>query len=124
MPTKTAYRFVDDQYVGWCGGEFLSQYGTRDRKEMYHVGPRVAPTLVAHDEAGSVPPLDADLVDNALSTCSLWPAQPESFIELWHSYYRSMQEVAAQLGEVLAHLLGVDRETVAAVRGSAPCTCS
>ena len=45
---KAGYRYVEDQYVGWCGGEFLGQYGSADHKEMYHIGPRVAPTLGAH----------------------------------------------------------------------------
>jgi isopenicillin N synthase-like dioxygenase len=45
---KTGYRYVEDQYVGWCGGEFLGQYGSADHKEMFHIGPRVAPTLRAH----------------------------------------------------------------------------
>ena len=56
---KTAYRYVEDQYVGWCGGEFLGQYGSADHKEMYHIGPRVAPTLRAHGVDGAVP-LPAD----------------------------------------------------------------
>jgi isopenicillin N synthase-like dioxygenase len=107
---KVNYRFPDDQYVGWCGGQFLSQYGSADRKEMYHIGPRVAPTLLAHTKDGSVPPLKRDIVDEALDSCALWPGSPVGFIATWHTYYAGMQEVAALLGTVLAALLGIERD--------------
>jgi isopenicillin N synthase-like dioxygenase len=110
MEVKAGYRFVDDQYVGWCGGEFLSQYGSADRKEMYHIGPRVAPTLAAHGKDGSLPALDAGLSGRALASCTLWPSAPEGFIAVWHEYYRCMQEASARLGAALATLLGIGRD--------------
>ncbi|MCU1494386.1 MAG: flavanone 3-dioxygenase [Acidimicrobiaceae bacterium] len=110
MDVKAGYRFIDDQYVGWCGGEFLSQYGSADHKEMYHVGPRVAPTLVAHAKDGSVPLIDEGTTIRALATCGLWPAAPRGFIAVWHEYYGAMQGVAASLGAVLASLLGIERD--------------
>jgi isopenicillin N synthase-like dioxygenase len=108
METKAGYRYVEDQYVGWCGGEFLGQYGSVDRKEMFHIGPRVAPTLAAHRKDGTVgvPPLG--MAEEALAGCSLWPAVPDRFIDVWHGYYAAMQEVAAALGSVLTTLLGVE----------------
>ena len=108
MDVKAGYRFPDDQYVGWCGAQFLSQYGSADRKEMYHIGPRVAPTLLAHGKDGLVPPLDWDIVSQALESCRLWPSSPPGFINIWHRYYGGMQEVAASLGFVLATLLGIE----------------
>ena len=90
---KAGYRYVEDQYVGWCGGEFLGLYGSADHKEMYHIGPRVAPTLVAHGSDGSVPP--GDCAPAALASCSLWPEAPEEFVAIWHDYYRAMQEASA-----------------------------
>ena len=110
IDVKAGYRFPDDQYVGWCGAQFLSQYGSADRKEMYHIGPRVAPTLLAHGKDGSVPPLDGDIVGRALDSCRLWPSSPPGFIDTWHRYYAGMQEVAASLGDVLATLLGIERD--------------
>ncbi|MCU1489105.1 MAG: flavanone 3-dioxygenase [Acidimicrobiaceae bacterium] len=111
MDTKATFRFVEDQYVGWCGGEYLSQYGSADRKEMYHVGPRVAPTLAAHAKDGSLPAADADVVAHALASCSLWPDQPVAFIPVWHAYYAAMQEAAAVFGGVLARLLQIAPDT-------------
>jgi len=110
MDVKAGLRYVEDQYVGWCGGEFLSQYGSVDRKEMFHIGPRVAETLVAHSAAAVVEPAAPELREAALSSCALWPSEPETFIQIWHDYYRAMQESAALLGEVLARILGVDRQ--------------
>jgi isopenicillin N synthase-like dioxygenase len=108
MDVKATYRYVEDQYVGWCGGEFLSQYGSADRKEMFHIGPRVAPTLAVHGNNGSVPVAVVDIAEQALATCALWPAVPDAFIEIWHGYYAAMQGVAAGLGSALAVLLGID----------------
>jgi isopenicillin N synthase-like dioxygenase len=107
---KVRYRYVEDQYVGWCGGELLSEYGSKDHKEMYHIGPRVAPTLPAHDRAGSVPEVGRLSASEARASCTLWPESPESFVAVWHEYYRAMQAVAASLGSVLASLLGVGDE--------------
>jgi isopenicillin N synthase-like dioxygenase len=106
LEVKASYRFPDDQYVGWCGGEFLGRYGSVDRKEMYHIGPRVAPTLMAHGSDGAVATPSGDMRPAALASCSLWPGAPDEFIAIWHDYYRAMQEASALLGRVLAHLLG------------------
>jgi isopenicillin N synthase-like dioxygenase len=103
---KTAYRYVEDQYVGWCGGEFLGQYGSADHKEMYHIGPRVAPTLRAHGVDGAVPLPADDEREAALASCALWPEVPAEFVATWHDYYRGMQETAVLLGRAVAHLLG------------------
>jgi isopenicillin N synthase-like dioxygenase len=110
MEQKVRYRYPDDPYVGWCGGEFLSQYGSADRKEMYHIGPRVAPTLVAHAKDGSVPSFGDEINARALASCTLWPEAPPDFILTWHRYYAGMQEAAASIGAVLAALLEIERE--------------
>ncbi|MEO5901552.1 MAG: 2OG-Fe(II) oxygenase family protein [Ilumatobacteraceae bacterium] len=119
MEAKAVYRYVDDQYVGWCGGEFLGQYGSVDRKEMFHIGPRVAPTLAdaAHRTDGSLPELDASVVDAAAAGCTLWPTAPAAFVPVWHEYYLAMQHVAALLGEVLATLLDISSDEWFAVMG-------
>lgn len=103
---KAGYRYVEDQYVGWCGGEFLGLYGSADHKEMFHIGPRVAPTLVAHGSDGAVAKPPGEVRPAALASCSLWPEDPDEFVAIWHDYYRAMQEASALLGRVLAHLLG------------------
>jgi isopenicillin N synthase-like dioxygenase len=110
LAVKAGYRYVDDQYVGWCGGEFLSEYGSADHKEMYHIGPRVAPTLGAHGADGALAPPAPDLRAAALASCTLWPVQPADFIAIWHEYYRAMQATAVQLGRVLAHVLGINAQ--------------
>lgn len=107
LAEKAAYRHSDDQYVGWCGGSYLSQYGSKDHKEMFHIGPRVAPTLKPHGRDGAVVEPRAGLDKRARATCGLWPEVPEDFVRLWHEYYAAMQRAAAQLGSVLAHVLGV-----------------
>jgi len=114
---KAGYRYVEDQYVGWCGGEFLGQYGTSDHKEMYHMGPRVAPTLRAHGTDGSLPPPANDERSTALASCRLWPEAPAEFITIWHNYYRVMQETSVLLGRALARLLGISEEEWFAVLG-------
>lgn len=111
LEEKVASRYADDQFVGWCGGDYLGQYGSADHKEMFHIGPRVAPTLGAHGPGGSVPVPAGDLVGRARETCVLWPAVPDDFVATWHGYYRRMQEVAALLGSVLAGILGIDEAT-------------
>jgi isopenicillin N synthase-like dioxygenase len=108
LEDKVRYRFVDDQYVGWCGDRFLSEYGSRDRKEMFHIGPRVAPTLPVHADLGSLPEPLAGGAAAARAACSLWPEAPDRFVEVWHRYYRAMQDVAAALGTVFARALGID----------------
>jgi isopenicillin N synthase-like dioxygenase len=117
MAEKVGYRYADDQYVGWCGGEFLGQYGSVDRKEMFHIGPRVAPTLAAHGTDGAVGAVAPSAVDAAATTCRLWPSSPAPFIAVWHEYYQAMQRVAALLGEVLATLLGIRNDEWFAVMG-------
>jgi isopenicillin N synthase-like dioxygenase len=107
LELKARYRDVDDQYVGWCGSTYLSEYGSADTKEMFHIGPRVAPTLVAHTADGSLPPLDSEVTDKATASCALWPSQPDGFVQVWHEYYRAMQEVSSSFGRVLAAVLGI-----------------
>ncbi len=107
---KARYRYVEDQYVGWCGGDFLTEYGSIDQKEMFHIGPRVAPTLRAHGTDRGIPDLDAELLDAAPGSSPLWPTAPQEFIALWHEYYLGMQATAADLGMVLATTLGMDIE--------------
>jgi len=114
---KAAYRYAEDPYVGWCGGEFISQYGSADRKEMYHIGPRVAPTLAAHGTDGAVSEPGGDIRAAALATCALWPEAPTRFVAVWHDYYRAMQETSVLLGRVMARLLGTPEETWLATLG-------
>lgn len=114
---KAAYRYAEDPYVGWCGGESISQYGSADRKEMYHIGPRVAPTLAAHGTDGALDGAAGDIRAEALSTCALWPEAPTRFVAVWHDYYRAMQETSVLLGRVMARLLGTPEETWFATLG-------
>jgi len=107
---KAGYRYVEDQYVGWCGGEFLGQYGSADHKEMFHIGPRVAPTLRAHGVDGAVAPPADEERSAALASCRLWPEAPAEFIATWHHYYRVMQETSVLLGRALARLLGASEK--------------
>jgi isopenicillin N synthase-like dioxygenase len=119
VAVKVGYRYEQDQYVGWCGGEFLGQYGSADHKEMYHIGPRVAPTLVAHTRSGALAILADDLKGAALGSCALWPEAPAEFIAVWHEYYQAMQATAVLIGRVLARLLGItEREWFAVVGGN------
>jgi isopenicillin N synthase-like dioxygenase len=104
---KERYRQPSDPYIGWCGGELLSEYGSADRKEMFHIGPRVAPTLAAHGPDGSVAAVESDAIKGARQSCALWPALPTEFVAVWHEYYRTMQWLAARLGEAFARALGV-----------------
>jgi len=106
---KEMLRFPADQYTGWCGGDYLRQHGSRDHKEMFHVGPRVAPTLAAHDTTGAIGPITAGIAARAVETCPLWPATLPTFIDVWHRYYRHMQQVSAGLGAAMADILGVAR---------------
>jgi isopenicillin N synthase-like dioxygenase len=114
---KAGYRYVEDQYVGWCGGEFLGQYGSADHKEMYHIGPRVAPTLRAHGVDGVLAPPANEERSAALAGCRLWPEEPVEFITTWHHYYRVMQETSVLLGRALARLLGTSEKEWFAVLG-------
>jgi isopenicillin N synthase-like dioxygenase len=116
MEAKARYRYPGDQYVGWCGGEYLSQYGSSDRKEMFHIGPRVAATLVAHGSDGMVAePSGAETANTgireaALASCSLWPATPTDFVAIWHRYYRAMQATSVSLGRAFTQLLGTPEQ--------------
>jgi isopenicillin N synthase-like dioxygenase len=114
---KARCRYVEDQYTGWCGPPFLSEYGSgNDRKEMFHIGPRFAPTLETHSTEGTLAG-SARLFPEARQNCALWPGAPERFVEIWHEYYRGMQTVAASLGTVLAAVLGIPSEEWFAVLG-------
>jgi isopenicillin N synthase-like dioxygenase len=105
---KSRYRWPEDQYVGWRGSDNQNQHGFADYKEMFHIGPRVAPTLATSAPDGSVPAPASDLADEALATCSLWPAELPEFVEVWHRYFAAMQELAAGLGSACAAALGIE----------------
>ncbi|HTX00231.1 MAG TPA: 2OG-Fe(II) oxygenase family protein [Acidimicrobiales bacterium] len=108
---KNACRYPDDPYVGWAGSRAISEYGSRDHKEMYHIGPRVAPTLSTHDRYGEVATRPTPTLPEARRSCTLWPVAPADFVQVWHEYYRAMQLVAASLGSVLATVLGIERDS-------------
>ncbi|HXC76767.1 MAG TPA: 2-oxoglutarate and iron-dependent oxygenase domain-containing protein [Candidatus Acidoferrum sp.] len=95
-----------DQFVGWKGSENRNEFGFPDRKEMFHIGPRVDPTLPAPDGSGVVAPWSSS--DGA--ECSLWPSELPQFRDTWHAYYRSMQQACTDLGLAMAAALGVDAE--------------
>lgn len=120
LEVKARCRYLEDQYTGWCGPPFLSDYGSgQDRKEMFHIGPRYAPTLDTHSTAGTLAEsvLRPDLFGEARRSCILWPEAPVRFVEVWHEYYRRMQTVAASLGTVLAAVLGIPSAEWFAVLG-------
>lgn len=92
-----------DQFVGYRGlGANRNTYGGADLKEMYHIGPRHAPTL------GAPEPVDAE---TAMRRSSLWPDLPE-FVVAWHRYYTVMQELAGDLRELFALALGIDADAL------------
>ncbi|ONH32612.1 2OG-Fe(II) oxygenase family protein [Pseudofrankia asymbiotica] len=114
---KAALVSQDDQYVGWRGTDGnRNEYGYADEKEMFHIGPRVASTLLglgdrAGSGSGAVEPTrghTAGLVTAAVADCPLWPAELPGFVEAWHRYYAAMQESAARLGTALAAALGLE----------------
>lgn len=94
-----------DQFVGWKGtADNSNEFGFPDNKEMFHIGPRVDPTLRGPDRSGvlaSPTPLDG-------ADCALWPAELPGLKSSWHSYYRSMQQAGTQLGLAMAAALGVE----------------
>ncbi|OHV48730.1 2OG-Fe(II) oxygenase family protein [Pseudofrankia sp. BMG5.36] len=117
-PAKATLVSPDDQYVGWRGTDGnRNEYGYADEKEMFHIGPRVASTLLGLGErAGSgsgsdpvepTPGRATDLVATAVADCALWPAELPGFVEAWHRYYAAMQESAALLGTAMAAALGL-----------------
>jgi isopenicillin N synthase-like dioxygenase len=98
-----------DQFVGWKGqSDNRNEYGFPDHKEMFHIGPRVDPTLRGPDAKGELPP-PADAVSE--QACELWPEDLPSLAASWHAYYRAMQNLAGQLGEVMAAALGLPVQT-------------
>ncbi len=103
---KSRLRSSDgDQFVGWKGqADNRNEFGFPDHKEMFHIGPRVDPALRGPDGNGRLP-APAPEVEEA--RCSLWPAELPSLSRSWHAYYRAMQGLTSQLGEVMAAALGV-----------------
>jgi isopenicillin N synthase-like dioxygenase len=96
-----------DQYLGWKGlADNRNGFGFADYKEMYHIGPRVDPTLHGPDARGVLPAL----VPVSEVTCPLWPAELPELTASWHEYYRAMQQVGSELGLAMAAALGVDRD--------------
>jgi isopenicillin N synthase-like dioxygenase len=94
-----------DQYVGWKGvADNRNEFGFPDRKEMFHIGPRVDPSLRGPDALGVLPPPASP---DEWRDCPLWPAPLPAMAETWHEYYRAMQEVASDLGAAMAAALGV-----------------
>lgn len=102
---KARLRYEADPYIGWCGGRYLAERGSSDEKEMFHIGPRVAPSLTSHDGTGAL----GEEVPGP-SDAPLWP-DLAPFFDAWHRYYRRMQVVAAALGRGLARLLEADEDT-------------
>lgn len=89
-------------YIGWHGPTEGSERDSGKRKEMFHIGPRISPTLATPDPGGHF-----DAPPGAIGG-SLWPRTLPAFTEAWHAYYRQMQESAMLLGEVMAATLGVE----------------
>lgn len=90
-----------DPYLGWDGADDPGTDSAK-RKQMFHIGPRISPSLTTPDAFGTYgPPSD----DPGLG---LWPAGLPAFTAAWHAYYRQMQDTAAQLGEVMAATLGLE----------------
>lgn len=87
-------------YIGWDGPAVEAEHDSAKRKQMFHIGPRISPSLTA-------PAADGGFDASATASDSLWPADLPAFTEAWHAYYRQMQESAALLGEVMAAVLGV-----------------
>jgi isopenicillin N synthase-like dioxygenase len=106
QPIKARLQPADgDQFVGWKGtADNSNEFGFPDNKEMFHIGPRVDPTLRGPDRAGVLAPLsDLDGAD-----CPLWPAQLPQLSVSWHAYYRVMQQAGSILGLAMAAALGVE----------------
>jgi isopenicillin N synthase-like dioxygenase len=105
---KEKYRSpTGDQFTGWCGPDNRNELGTSDFKEMYHIGPRVAPSLPAHQADGRVPTVGDDVAAQALAACPLWPDELVEFIVVWHQYYAAMQALAVAMSRVFAAALHV-----------------
>jgi isopenicillin N synthase-like dioxygenase len=97
---KRACEDPDEQFVGYRGlGANRNTYGGADVKEMFHIGPRYAPTLAA---PGTID------VAAAERSSRLWPADLPEFLVAWHRYYALMQEVALELRDVFEAALGAD----------------
>ena len=103
LPAKQACLHPVDQFVGYRGlGANRNSYGGADLKEMYHIGPRHAPTLGAS--------ADVDVAE-AVRGSALWPDLP-AFVIAWHRYYALMQEVAADLRDLFALALGIGADAL------------
>jgi isopenicillin N synthase-like dioxygenase len=106
--TKARLQSADgDQFVGWKGSaDNRNEFGFPDNKEMFHIGPRVDPTLRGPDRAGVLAPSSA--LDGA--DCPLWPAELPELNTSWHAYYRVMQQAGSTLGLAMAAALGIDSD--------------
>jgi isopenicillin N synthase-like dioxygenase len=90
-------------YIGWDGAAGDPGPHAAKRKQMYHIGPRVAPTLTAPEADGAFPERSPGSVDD----CPLWPVELPEFTDSWHEYYRHMQQATWLIGEVMAAALRI-----------------
>ncbi len=70
-----------------------------DRKETFSSGPISPPEFHPHGD-------DFDFFYGA----NIWPKKPENFKEAWLSYYHAMEILGAQIMELLALALEVDKD--------------
>jgi isopenicillin N synthase-like dioxygenase len=91
-------------YIGWDGPAADSEHDSAKRKQMFHIGPRISPSL-------TTPGADGLFGEPAPDPGSgLWPEGLPAFTAAWHAYYRQMQDAALLLGEVMAATLAVPLE--------------
>jgi isopenicillin N synthase-like dioxygenase len=104
---KRAYEDPVDQFAGYRGPDGnRNEYGAVDLKEMFHIGPKNAPTLVPFTTATR--PLVGVVVP--LVSSGLWPSVPADFVSSWHHYFRAMQALALDLLDLFAATLEVPAE--------------
>jgi isopenicillin N synthase-like dioxygenase len=106
LPASVKERLQDpeDQYVGWKGDANRNAHGFPDTKEMFHIGPRVDPTLRGPDAHGRLPE------PSGAGDCPLWPAELPALQDSWRRYYRAMQDVGTVLGLAFAATLRVPEQ--------------
>lgn len=92
-------------YIGWDGADVDPGHDSAKRKQMYHIGPRISPSLTTPDVDGrfAVRPTDRSL--------GPWPDDLPEFTAAWHAFYRQMQETAMLLGEAMAATIGIPLST-------------
>ncbi len=111
---KAARRDPANQFVGYRGGDNHNSLGGADAKEMFHIGPTVAPTLRGFGRPGHALSVAPD-VDEALASSALWPAEAPAMVETWHHWYAAMQALAADMLDLFAAALGVAPERLRAI---------